>query len=139
MKRYASFALLAFALPLAAQKPKPTIPPPPPPPVVTPATPVPDTNLPNMTELQQAQLDRDLAKIDAAQSRAQAQAQAESLQWADDAQRIINEVQKANPEFIWHVAQGPGDRTGWAHKPKPAPPVTPPAPVAPAPTTPPAK
>lgn len=107
-----------------------------------------DANLPNMSELQQAQLDRDLAKIDAAQSRAQAQAQSESLQWADDAQRIINDVQKVNPDFVWHVSQGQGDRTGWARKPKPAQPPMPPmpttvpvmpqAPPAAAPATPPA-
>ena len=74
-----------------------------------------------MTEVQSANLDRDIAKIDAAQARAQLQAQQESSKYEQDAKEIIFAVENANPGFTWHVAQSPQDHTGWARKQPPMP------------------
>jgi hypothetical protein len=139
MTRHRHAILILFlAATTLAQKPKPT----PTPPTPAPAAPAPAAaqkpaptppDHPIMTEVQQANLDRDLAKIDAANSRAAA----ESASWVADADAIIQAVQNANPEFIWHEASGQGgdQRSGWVHKP-PQPQPAAPQPAAPAPAPP---
>lgn len=90
-----------------------------------PPAPAQNPDLPKMTEVQSANFDRDMAKIETAQTRAKA----DSAQWISDAQRVVAEVEKANPGWTWHEAQNPQDRTGWMRKPPPTPP-TPPIPQA---------
>jgi hypothetical protein len=115
MKQILLLVILAVALPVVAQKPTPT---------------PPDT--PKLTEHQQDRLDLCVAKVNEIQTRYESAKQLEMQPWSVEANGIIEAVQKANPDFVWHAAQSPQDHSGWMHKPPPAPPT--PAPAQPAAT-----
>jgi hypothetical protein len=114
MKRYALLAILAVA-PAVAQKPATTPP-----------------AAPKMTEHQQDRLDLCISKVSEIQTRYQAQIMQESSAWVKEANDIIDAVQKANPDFIYHVAQTPQDHSGWIRKPIPEPAPSPVSPQKPA-------
>jgi hypothetical protein len=118
MKRYALLALFAVALPVLAQKIAASAPPP---------------DAPKMTEHQQDRLDLCLSKMAEINTRHQAQVAQETASWVKEASDIIDAVQKENPDFVYHVAQGPQDRTGWMRKPPPHS-VVPPQEIPPKPT-----
>jgi hypothetical protein len=116
--RVCILALFAAALPLAAQQtPPPSTPP----------------DKPKTTELQDARLDDYQARITEIQTRLQAQMAVETAPWIQKGRALIDEIQKANPDFVWHDAAGPGDKSGWVHKPAPAAAVTNPTQTTPTP------